>query len=112
MELVAGGGSGVGNAIWDATAAANGHGTAADCSEPWKAEAKKMADALAESLLLATAARHELSIEKQKVRAIEVNLGTAAAEIADARGQVERVQHVAAEICDAAWQSEGLRVQA
>ena len=79
-----------------------------------------MADALAESCLLASAARHELQLEKQKViqlekqkvQVAEVSFNAAAAEVADARGQVERAQNVAAEFRDAAWRSEGLRAAA
>ena len=71
-----------------------------------------MAEALAHSFLLATAAHHELNVEKQKARAVEVHLGTAGAEIAAARSQVERAQTVAADCRDAARQSEGLRAQA
>ena len=102
----------MGGGVGDTTATADGHGVTADCGDPCKTEARKMAEALAESFLLATAARQELHVEKQKIRDAEGNLGTATTELAEARGQVARAQQVAEGFRDAAWRSEGLRAQA
>ena len=55
--------SGSGGGAGAATAKADGHGVSADCGEPWQTEARKMAEALADSFLLATAAREELNVE-------------------------------------------------
>ena len=78
-----------------AAAGPGGHGVTADCAEPWATEAREMAKTRAESFKHAAAINQELGQEKAKVQQAEYMLGTAAAEIADARGQAERAQQIA-----------------
>ena len=71
-----------------------GHGVAADCGEPWKQEARKMAESLADTFLHASELQQELSIKKAEIQRAEAELIAAADAVIEARGETARARAI------------------
>ena len=82
-----------------------GHGVAADCGEPWKNEARKMAENLADPFLHATELQQELSRKKADMQRAVAELIAAADAVIEARGQTARAKSVGERLHTAAVQA-------
>ena len=83
-----------------------GHGIAADCGEPWPAEACTLAETRADTFTQATELHRELGNKKAEIQRAESLLGVATDAVIEARGQTSRTQSVAEQCIGAALQAD------